>query len=94
MILPGLPGPLKFAAGRLSLPLLALALAGCAGGRGPAAAAQPAEMICVEPRPEVCTMDYRPVCARLVTGDYRTYANACAACADPSVVGHLPGACE
>ena len=80
--------------GRLSPILLAMTLAACAGQRGPASAADPAETICVEPRPEVCTMDYRPVCARLESGEMRTYSNACGACADAAVIAHLPGACE
>jgi hypothetical protein len=80
--------------GRLSLTLLALMLAACASQRGPASAADPAETICVEPRPQVCTMDYRPVCARLESGEMRTYSNACGACADAGVIAHLPGACE
>ena len=59
---------------------------------------------CVEPRPQVCTMDYRPVCAtrdngtRCVTTpcdstETATYANGCGACADPAVIAWVPGAC-
>jgi hypothetical protein len=48
----------------------------------------------MEPRPQVCTMDYRPVCASLATGDRKTYANACGACADSAVVSWHEGECQ
>ena len=50
---------------------------------------------CTDPRPQVCTMDYTPVCAsRDETAEMATYANACTACADITVIYHQPGACE
>jgi hypothetical protein len=48
---------------------------------------------CVEPRPQVCTQQYDPVCGRLANGDTVTYANSCMACSDADVSGYLPGAC-
>ena len=48
---------------------------------------------CSEPRPEMCTQDYRPVCAERADGRTVTRSNGCAACADPDVVGYRPGAC-
>ena len=52
---------------------------------------------CVDPRPEVCAQVYLPVCgtrdARLVS-DWKTYSNACTACADPAVYAHRPGTCN
>ena len=55
---------------------------------------RPVLVACEEPRPQVCTMQYDPVCG--FTGDiqYKTYSNACSACSDASVSGHSPGACE
>ena len=49
---------------------------------------------CKEPRPQVCTQDYRPVCAALPDGDFKTYSNGCSACSDPAVTGYSEGACE
>ena len=49
---------------------------------------------CPETRPEVCSQDYRPVCAVLQDGSFKTYANGCNACADPAVTGYREGACE
>jgi hypothetical protein len=60
---------------------------------------------CTDPRPQICTMDYTPVCATRDNGtrcattpcdntEMATYANACGACSDPAVIYHQPGACE
>ena len=60
---------------------------------------------CVDPRPELCTQDYRPVCGVRDTGvrcvttpcesvERRTYGNACSACSNPDVVAYAPGVCE
>ena len=88
---------------------LGVATTGCAGGaanqeqpnpKGPAITA------CTQPRPEICTQEYDPVCAlRDAAGlcvsvpcdsaTWRTYANACTACSDPKVLGYRPGgACK
>jgi len=59
---------------------------------------------CTDPRPQICTMDYTPVCATRDNSkpcataaceptETATYANACMACADPAVKYHLPTAC-
>jgi len=50
---------------------------------------------CKEPRPEICTREYRPVCATLNTGgEEKTYATGCTACADPGVIKYRESACE
>ena len=55
---------------------------------------QPVLVACEEPRPQVCTMQFDPVCGFTVNNQYKTYSNACSACSDASVSGHSPGACE
>jgi hypothetical protein len=66
--------------------------------------ATPELTLCPEQRPYVCTMDYRPVCATRDTGircittpcpssEQKTYSNACSACADAKVIGHIPDEC-
>lgn len=53
--------------------------------------------ICTEPRPEVCTMDYTPVCGlQNVSGkeEWKTYSNACGACSDSTVTGYRKDTCE
>lgn len=50
--------------------------------------------VCLEPRPELCTMNYLPVCAQLKDGSFKTYANGCSSCTDPEVVGYRDGECE
>jgi alkaline phosphatase D len=49
---------------------------------------------CPDPRPQVCTREYRPVCAQLQDGSLKTYSNGCSACTDPEVTGYHDGACE
>ncbi len=48
---------------------------------------------CEDPRPEMCTMDWTPVCGRKADGSQATYGNACGACADKEVEWHSPGEC-
>lgn len=48
---------------------------------------------CEDPRPQVCTMEYAPVCADLAAGGKATYASGCNACADDAVSGYLKGEC-
>ena len=76
----------------LFLTLLAMVATGCTS-----ADIKDELTICTEPRPEICTMDYTPVCGlRKTSGEdeWKTYSNACNACSDAAVVGHRPGACE
>ena len=60
---------------------------------------------CKEPRPEICTREYMPVCATKNTGvvcvttpcpstEEKTYATGCTACADPKVIKYKQGQCE
>lgn len=48
---------------------------------------------CADPRPQMCTRDYRPACGVLRDGSRKTYGNACTACSDPEVVSQGAGAC-
>lgn len=48
---------------------------------------------CANPRPQMCTRDYRPACGIRRDGSRKTYGNACSACADPEVVTQGAGAC-
>jgi hypothetical protein len=59
---------------------------------------------CEDPRPEICTREYIPVCAIKFTGvqclttpcpstEEKTYATGCTACADNNVIEYKPGAC-
>lgn len=49
--------------------------------------------ICTDPRPQICTMDYRPVCGQKKDGSVKTYSNGCSSCSDPDVVGYRDGEC-
>ncbi len=48
---------------------------------------------CADPRPQMCTRDYRPACGLRKDGSRKTYGNACSACADPEVTTQAAGAC-
>jgi tetratricopeptide (TPR) repeat protein len=48
---------------------------------------------CADPRPQMCTRDYRPACGTKRDGSRKTYGNACSACADSDVVTQAAGAC-
>lgn len=75
-----------------AIPLL-LMLGACASGQSNPAASD-SLTTCIDPRPQICTMDYTPVCARLQNGGDKTYSNACSACADGSVISYRAAACE
>jgi len=60
---------------------------------------------CKGPRPEMCTREYRPVCAKRDTGvrcvttpcsstEFVTKSTACVACSDKKVFGYTVGACQ
>ncbi|WP_432454592.1 MULTISPECIES: hypothetical protein [unclassified Agarivorans] len=51
-----------------------------------------ADNICQSPRPELCSMQYDPVCAE-VAGKLKEYGNACSACGDVEVNSYQQGAC-
>ena len=51
-------------------------------------------IICTDPRPQMCTMDYSPVCGKKSDGTYKTYSNGCGACSDHEVVEFLEGECR
>ncbi|MCK5896879.1 MAG: hypothetical protein KAG20_08740, partial [Cocleimonas sp.] len=59
---------------------------------------------CKDPRPDLCTEEFRPVCGKVDTGvrcvttpcpstEHKTYANACKACTDPKVYGFWKTLC-
>lgn len=79
------------AVGSSTLPaVIVMTLAGCAADTPPE---DPDLTACRDPRPEMCTQDYRPVCAVLADGSRRTASNGCTACSDPDVTGWVDGAC-
>ena len=49
--------------------------------------------MCTDPRPEICTQNYAPVCGIHEDGSRQTYSNGCTACSNPAVVGALPEPC-
>lgn len=82
----------------ITLPLLVAAVltAGCNSTATRAPDPQPNGWSqCPDERPQICTRIYNPVCAWLPgSGEWKTYASDCTACADANVAGHIPGKCE
>lgn len=72
---------------------LAILLQGCAAQPPQTGEKSPRLESCSDPRPQICTREYNPVCARLDDGTWMTYATGCTACADKAVVGWRAGAC-
>jgi len=50
-------------------------------------------VICEAPRPKICTREYMPVCAKLKTNVFKTYATGCTACADVNVISYTTDSC-
>ena len=73
--------------------LLCLVLVGCAAPAANQPNPGPNATFCEDPRPEICTMDYRPVCGQLADGSTKTYSNGCGACSDPNVNSWIEGEC-
>ncbi|MEZ0123491.1 MAG: hypothetical protein AB9Q22_11155 [Candidatus Reddybacter sp.] len=48
---------------------------------------------CNDPRPQICTMIYDPVCGLTKDKARKTYASDCSACADAEVVKFEKGEC-
>lgn len=76
----------------LYLGISLLTLGACASS-GDKSMPEAGATVCQDPRPQVCTMDYRPVCATLGDGSTRTYSNGCSACADANVTSWIEGVC-
>ena len=76
--------------------LLALVTGGCASSHETTdgGAVTSTMTACTEPRPQICTREYRPVCAQLADGRFKTYATGCTACSDTAVSAYKAGACE
>ena len=84
---------------------MALAAYGCSAVANEPPAPDPGSLIqCEDPRPEVCTREYMPVCALRDTGircvttpcdstEWVTAGNSCSACSDAKAFGYRPGAC-
>jgi len=51
-------------------------------------------VICKAPRPEICTMEYLPVCGNSPDNTEKTYASGCNACSHSEVVSYRKNACD
>ncbi|MFV0276960.1 MAG: hypothetical protein ACK5HY_07225 [Parahaliea sp.] len=49
---------------------------------------------CGGPRPQICTMEYQPVCGELAGGVREDFSSPCNACANDQVVSYREGRCD
>lgn len=83
---------MKMDSRKIGFGLTALAMLGACAGEAPENSPQLASTLCSEPRPEMCSAHYDPVCG-LQVDVQNTYSNACTACANPAVQAWLAGQC-
>ena len=50
-------------------------------------------VVCKDPRHNMCTREYRPVCGYFANGSTKTFSNACTACSDQNVISYTQGPC-
>lgn len=91
---------MRSAPGACTVVIFAVFLTACGfGGRSEpapvvnASAGTAGATACSEPRPQVCTMEWAPVCATTLAGASKQYASSCNACADDQVTGYRNGEC-
>ncbi|MEL7044691.1 MAG: hypothetical protein AAGL66_06685 [Pseudomonadota bacterium] len=98
-----MPFPLRFSALAALAPrfsavaapaVLVLLLTGACAAPPDTAIAGGGPVACSEPRPQVCTTIYAPVCAEHDGGRRETHASACNACADDTTLAYVDGLCE
>ena len=49
---------------------------------------------CVTPKPQMCTLDFNPVCGFESDGNHKTFSNACTACSNDEVISYDNGVCK
>jgi hypothetical protein len=77
----------------LIVTLLAL-VGGCGNGTYQPPMGAELHNTCPNERPEVCTMEYAPVCAFLEKDQRKEYSNYCNACSDVQVKSYIAGPCQ
>jgi hypothetical protein len=49
---------------------------------------------CTDPRPEICPMNWKPVCGYYSDQSVKTFSNACSACSDKKIVAYTENQCS
>ncbi len=74
--------------------LLSLVFVAACSGKPAPVPEPPALTPCGDPRPQVCTLQYEPVCGELAGGERNDYSSPCNACAHDEVTGWEAGVCD
>ncbi len=75
--------------------LMIVLISSCAAYAKKTASASVSELtVCDEPRPQICTSEYNPVCASYNNGRKKTESTGCTACAIHEVNGYIMGVCK
>ena len=69
-------------------------ISGCLSASGKQSGLPENAVVCEDPRPTICTREYRPVCGHFADGTVKTFGNPCTACGDKKVVGFTHGPCS
>ena len=78
----------------IGLVVLILNVIACAGSKDKKDGSYEHDLsMCEEPRPQICTREYNPVCATMKNGTKKTGSTGCTSCTNPEVVGYTPGVC-
>ncbi len=78
---------------KIALLILLAMLVACGGGGYQRPIGADLQRTCPEPRSQVCTMEYAPVCAFVGKDQRKQYSNACTACGDTMVTAYISGPC-
>jgi hypothetical protein len=75
------------------LVLMMVLVTACAGSQPTGPIGAELHQQCPEQRPQMCTLEYAPVCAFLENKQRKEFSNGCSACSDSTVVGYIAGSC-
>ncbi len=79
---------------RVIILLVIVMLSACTSVKSKNNSEIPGLVKCPEERPEMCTMQYEPVCAKLLDNTLQIFSNSCSACAEKQTVAYHVGDCN
>ena len=74
--------------------LVAVAVLGACAAQEPGPDSTENIQACEDPRPQICTLEYAPVCGILGNQERKEFSNGCSACGNADVTGWVAGPCD